>query len=340
MPTMTEKRGDTTGPSPLRQQLVEELSAMTGHALSSGLKVAPALVRQVEAMRRDPDANLEEMAKAHGQLVELVAPATPRLLVALSGDSARTVLSRWLGRIPMTRRMMVSALISLGAFIGLSLSPAVHSPNEGNLFATSGVPLLINELFLLAAAALGASFAGLSQLSRDVALGKFDPQHQAQYWSNFIHGLIAGLILATVISFNFTPEDLPGNGEHTVVRLTAAALALLGGFSSSVVHRILNRMVESLETMVRGNPEDAEHASWQVAKAHLDQQLVQERLKLASTLLALQRQLVSGRDAAAVLAQLDALVKSLLPEDTAPPASSSSAPREKTDPAQASEGTG
>ncbi len=304
--------------SPLCQQLLEESEAMASYALASGLRMPPALLQQLETTRRAPEAELEKLAQAHAQLAELVTPATPRFIVGLSESQSLNRMTRFLGHFSLVRRMTMTAILSLVAFLGCSLSPYINHPEYGNLFQSAGIPLLVNELFILAAAALGASFAGLSQAEREISAKTFDPQGQVTYWTRFIHGLIAGLILATLINFNFTPTEEPTDGKHVVVRFSAAALALLGGFSSSVVYRMLNRLVEALETMVRGGADEAMQATQQASKARLNQQLVQERLRMATTLAGLQQQLMSGKDAAAVLEQFDVLVQGLLSEGTLP----------------------
>lgn len=60
-------------------------------------------------------------------------------------------------------------------------------------------------------------------------------------------GLIAGLILAELVLV-----DTGGSLEV----LSMPILALLGGFSSTAVYRILNILVSAVESLVRGGTED------------------------------------------------------------------------------------
>ena len=60
----------------------------------------------------------------------------------------------------------------------------------------------------------------------------------------FIHGLIAGIVL---------PELIPVQGDQALSR---PLLALLGGFSASVVYRLLSRLVDTLESLFQGDPRE------------------------------------------------------------------------------------
>ena len=75
--------------------------------------------------------------------------------------------------------MTIAAIISLAAWIGISLFSAVDGIVDWK--RDFGVHLLVEELFLLSAAGLGASFAGLFQANRFVTRGTFDPKYSSTY---------------------------------------------------------------------------------------------------------------------------------------------------------------
>jgi hypothetical protein len=305
----------TASRSFVHEQLMAECRVMVRHALGAGLKIQPTVLAQLhqdEALLEGGEVDIEGLARAHESLAQLVAPARPQLLMHLNEESTPGALLRWTGRIPLMRRMMLMAILSLGTFIALSLSPYINDAKAGNIFLSSGFPLFINELFFLSSAALGASFSALSQIERDIGSGVFDPSDQSSYWSRLLLGLMSGLLLATLINFNPEPTGEAGEGEHSMAHMTSAAMALLGGFSSSVVYRILNRMVEALETMVRGSVEEMTAVHQRAAQARMNQQLLQERLKLASRLSELQRQFANGQDPEAASQQLTMFVLALL----------------------------
>ena len=106
-------------------------------------------------------------------------------------------------------------------------------------------PLLINELYFLSAAGIGASFFILFKISHYIVNNKYNPKYESYYWIRFLLGLIAGLILASLI------PEIPLIPEEDL-SLARPALALLGGFSTVGVYSIL----ESLMNMVKSNVEE------------------------------------------------------------------------------------
>ena len=224
----------------LEEQIRRECEAMAKYAFASGRTVPEALVESlqtlstqesretgetVEAGKRPSEADAAEgkeapdtttstsraraLAKIHKDLAEIVAPATPRTILLLAIESAKGGFFHFLGPVPLIRRMMLAAIIALVSFIVVSMSKDVNTVSiTENVFMSSGTALLKNLLFLLSAAGLGASFAGLFQANRYVAHGTFDPQYESSYWIRFVLGLMAGIMLAELI-----PVDPPRRGE-------------------------------------------------------------------------------------------------------------------------------
>jgi hypothetical protein len=288
---------------------------MASYAVSAGITVPASALAAIDAPTAPgEDGDIARLSTAHEQLVRIIAPTRPSLVMALAETADQAGALRVLGRVLLVRNQMLLALGSLVAFITLSLTTYINDKTNGNIFESSGIPLLICELFFLSAAGLGASFAGLFQADREIVAGTFDPRHQSSYWTRFLLGLIAGLLLATL--FDVHGSGASGGGTvDSGLRFSEAVLALLGGFSSSAVFRILNRLVETLETMVRGGFDDANLAKQQAAEAKLGQQLVQERTKLVQRLSRLQQDLAGDPDPQRAREQLDALTRGLLEGD-------------------------
>jgi len=299
----------------LRAQLRTEASSMASYAVSAGIAVPASVLAAIDAPPAPgEDGEIVRLSAAHEQLVRIIAPVRPSLVMALAEGADEDGALRVLGRVLLVRYKMLMALGSLAAFIALSLTDYINDETNGHIFESSGLPLLVCELFFLSAAGLGASFAGLFQADREIAAGTFDPRHQSSYWTRFLLGLMAGLLLATLLDVHGSGASREA-GAGSGTRLSEAALALLGGFSSSVVFRILNRLVETLETMVRGGPDDAHLAKQQAAEARLGQRLVQERTKLVQRLSRLQQDLAGDPDPKRAREQLDALARGLLEGD-------------------------
>jgi hypothetical protein len=89
-------------------------------------------------------------------------------------------------------------------------------------------------------------------------------------------------------------------------------LALLGGFSAAVVYRILQRLVDSVESLVRGDVRDTLAAQEQATKEKMAEQDVQNRLQLAARLTKLQQQMPSAQDPDAIAQELERIQSDLL----------------------------
>lgn len=213
---------------------------------------------------------------------------------------------RWraLGPVRLVRHLMVLAMVFGVAFVAVSLSPDV-THTSGDIFESSGVPLLLNEVFFPSAAAMGAAFAGLFLVSRYVANGTYDPTYESTYWLRFVLGLISGMVLASLIPVS--------ENSSTFSR---PLLALLGGFSASVVYRILSRLVETLETLVAGDQKAAADVQTQAARVEADQQQGQSRMQLAGSVLRLREQAGNGVTQDELKAGLTGILKELLPGES------------------------
>ena len=288
------------------KQMLQECEAMARHSLASGAKVSGALIQTIESARdTSPDAqkpSATALSRVHSRLAETVAPATPRTILLLALEAEKPGLLKFLGRVPLVRRMMVAALFFLVCFVTISLSPDVNETG-GDILKDSGLSLLLNQLFFVSAAGLGAAFAALFKANRYVVQGTFDPKYESSYWIRFTLGIIAGMLLAVLIPLDTGAEAAP---------LGKPLLAMLGGFSAALVHRILNRLVDTVESLVRGGTEDLVAGQVRALQARADEQTSGARLKMAGGLMDLKQELAGG-DMAALKEKLDKLVGDLVP---------------------------
>lgn len=289
--------GDASHRRPLADQLHEENQAMVSYALSSGLKVPPPMVETLESARR-PSATASDTAAlvaVHAQLSQLVAPATPRSILAMrQSDGARPGS---LGSVRLVRKMMLAALFS----VMLILVPSALSQLLPNLF-NSGFQTMLSYV---AAAGLGASFYSLIKANRYVVSNTFDPRYEPTYWVRFTLGVIAGTLIGIFV-------DVGGPfGKHT--------LAALGGFSADAVQRILNRLVEAVVSVVRGETAEIIAAHEQSLRSELTEDASRHRLKTAMAVMDLQRGLRDRIQAAELDRRLQMLIDSLVDPDTSKP---------------------
>ena len=299
----------------LREQVWRECVAMASYAYASGLVVPGPVASAIDGEPSSdggdgplPERDLETLSWVHGQLVQIIAPASPRtvLLLARRSDSA----GFWspLGPVRLVRQMLAVAALSVVGFVALGQSSDV-TPTSAELLASSGWAAVVNQLFVLCAASIGAAFAALFKARRFISEGTYDPKYESDYWVRYGLGLIAGLLLVDVV-----PHNTVGS---TVETLSHPLLALLGGFSAPIVYRLLERFSLAVESLVKGDSRETQAAQEQVTRARSDARSGQERLALIAALQGLQRQIEAGASTQQLGAQISRTVALLLPAPAA-----------------------
>jgi hypothetical protein len=290
----------------LQEQLIKECKAMAKYAFAEGLQVPTEIAISLDSISVDQPiqseyltpsgdagidksstktksqngskSNIKQLSQIHNQLTQLIAPAKPRTILLL--DSHK-------GSVPLVKSMLIVAVVSLISIIGISLHGDINVDNAAQSWLQmEGFVLLVNLLFLLFASALGASFASLFEVNRYIVKGTFDPKYQSSYWIRFVLGLIAGIMLAELI-----PDF---SGESSLQGIGKPALAMLGGFSASLVYRILKRLITAVEALVRGDAQQLIENQERAAKNEAAQEITQNRLTLATELVKLKQKI--GKD--------------------------------------------
>lgn len=299
--------GDT-----LDAQLRNECDAMARFALRHGLPVAPESIAELaRAIAQDPAASADSdvrhtLATLHGKLAAAIAPATPHAVLLLDSHYRGAHPLAWLGPVPLIRLLSIAAIAFLVAVIATGLSPDVSAKNiEQGFLTASGTSLLWNTLFLIFCAGLGASFAALFQAHRYIAEATYDPRYDASYGARLILGVIAGLILVEML-----PRDLFESGGMR--SFGKPALAMLGGFSATAVHRLLQRLVDTLDALVKGDPASGITAMRNAERAQTAQTRAQMQSELAASLVELQQALDDSASTDDVKRRLAALTRTML----------------------------
>jgi hypothetical protein len=245
---------------------------------------------------------------AHNRLAELVAPATPRTIEYLNSHIhiRRSSLFGFLGKVPFVHRAMVVAIVFLLGFVVLRVAPHVHTLlAAGDPGWASGWPLLVGELYYIAAAGMGASFAVLFEVNRYTLKAAFDPIYEPFYWIRFALGLIAGVLLAELV-----PADPSNPVYHGVAKPT---LALLGGFSASVVYRLLVHLGNTIASFIPSGSNEVFDPQGQPTGQERPDMSGADRLKIVAGLIALQQRLGSGAPPAHLQANIDQLLAEVMP---------------------------
>lgn len=304
----------------LDAQLIDESDAMARFALRHGLPIAPEAIAELArliARSRTPDFGdtgdatgaRRTLAAIHAKLSTAIAPATPHAVLLLDAHYRSPHPLAWLGPVPLIRLLSVAAIGFLIAVIATGLSPDVSAVNiEQGFLDSSGASLLWNTLFLIFCAGLGASFAALFQAHRYIADATYDPRYDASYGARLILGVIAGLILVEML-----PRDLFASGGMR--SFGKPALAMLGGFSATAVHRLLQRLVDTLDALVKGDPSNGIQAMRDAERAQTAHARTQMQSEIAASLVELQQALGDSDSAAEVKRRLADLTRSMLGAD-------------------------
>jgi len=185
--------------------------------------------------------NMELAIKIHGELSRIVRPASPESIRASK----------------IKNNMTLKSIIGFGAicFLLLPLSFLVAQKELVQIFAAAG---------------LGITFQSLYTANKFLKTATYDPKHDQGYIINYALGLFAGCILG------YFGKELLQNGSESVM-LAAPALALIGGYSAEAVAQILQRVSETLVTMVRGSNDEK-------SQVYADKKINENTVELAGQL--------------------------------------------------------
>jgi len=316
-------------PLSLADQLLRECKAMAHYAFTSGIKIPNSVIEmlnlcEISTPNKTPELNptanetgaqsasalpqrqsvsLKQVALLHVALARIISPATPRTILLMFEQNRKKNLWTSLGSVPLVGKFMLVAILFLGAWIAISLSPDIDGTLEWS--NEHGLKLLLEELFVLFAAGIGACFSILFQINRFVVRGTYDPKYDSIYWTRLVLGIVAGMILALMI---------PLDTSSSLKTLTKPTLAILGGFSVTVVYRILMRLVNAVESLVRGDTEEIIESQAKVIQAESDASQTENRIKISTNLMNLRGQLDTGQNKEDLKNTIDQILNELMPQ--------------------------
>lgn len=270
------------GQRSLADELKVECEVMIKYAMASGFRPPAASIQALQILSNcqpspvaDNDCEaLKQLSLAHEQLSQLVAPATPRTLLYLE-YWRKDSFWRFLGPARVVGTVVGCALFFLLAFIVCTV-----------LLQRYG---WLSQPQLLASAGLGASFSALFEASAYLVNSAFDPRYKGYYWVKIVLGLTAGYILAQLLA-----QYISANSGSTSAKLGPATLALLGGFSGTIVYNILKRLSETVESMFLGDPKAAAAAQQSAARSQAAADVDRARIGQAAALVDIQQLLATN----------------------------------------------
>lgn len=278
--------------SQIGQYLIDECIAMVKYLSAEGSAIPTDAIKLIDTNQaKGFEWDSREILSLHKNLSTRVAPARPKTISLLYKEAEEGSWFNFLGPVGLVRRLMSTTVISLVAFILISLSTHVNksSVSEG-ILADSGIDLFLNLMFFLSAAALGACFSNLFEANKYIVRGTYDPKYESSYWIRFVLGLIAGLMMAVLIPDSLQSQDSPGIGF-----LTVPLLAMLGGFSASLFYRILERAVTTIDTLLTGKSDKNLDKNTDDRLQKQNQQQAVEKKQIVEELLALKADIKEGK---------------------------------------------
>lgn len=299
-------------PIGLPEKIFRECDVMLKHATSKGLSVPPALVRDYMSIyNRTEDLgklrlrhsmffsyqniqfselDLTKLSNIHTELARIVAPATPFTLLFVQTDSVGYGRFQVFGSVPLIRRMLFMTILCLLILVSFAFLPNGRALIENALLDNKHLDLVLAVLFRLAAAGMGASFFALYKAKKYVANNTFDPSYEATYWTEFILGLMAGLIFST-----FLDNQDVGSSFGATLMMGKIAVALLGGFSSTVVYEFLNKTVNALASIFKPDVSAVLETEIKSVKADIENSFAQKKQTVLNHLADLQSDIFSGK---------------------------------------------
>lgn len=244
VPAPPARRGDDP-PRTFRQTLCEEIECMAIFVMSEGNDLPMALVRRLEAMDRLHTLGMPDLIRLHAALSG-ACPAKPRIICAMLQARAQSGALHVFGPTPTVRGITLASLLFIVVFFAISLSGHINPETvNGSIYDLEGGALALKLALVTSAAGLGASFAVLFDIWDDLSAKRFDPLSESANWMRLGLGIVAGLVLAELVrpmsraasDEILTAADLP--------LFTDPLLALVGGFSATVLHLILTAIVDA-----------------------------------------------------------------------------------------------
>lgn len=276
----------------LTNYLLEECYAMVKHLSADGKDIPKSAVSILEDDLDNDHSqiNEQEIISLHKSLSKKISPARPKTVWLLYKESQVKNWYSFLGPVGLIRRLMILSLISLTLFIFLSLSSEINFDNIKNgIYEQNGVVLFIVLSFYLTSASLGASFSNLFQANKYIINNTFDTKYESSYWIRYVLGIIAGILLAVIIPM---PETSSSSSDTQLLIISRPVLAMLGGFSASLVYRILFRMVTAVESLFIGKSKENDRKLLSEIQTRKDIELENEQLRILNKLLTLQNSIL------------------------------------------------
>ncbi len=279
---------------PFREQLLMEAQAMARYAATSGYPLPGNLVSILEDFidennnagiakrikkegEEAQELDIALLASVHAHLSQIIAPANPATISLISSEIKQDRWFLFLSPIPLIRRLMLAALIFVVLLIIISMSSVVTAGMGTNAFINLTVT---SVLVSFTAAGVGASFSALYRANKYVTKGVYDSKYDSTYWAEFFLGIVAGILLAEYFYFNIAEIF----GTESWAGLNKVILAIVGGFASEVIYKIIMRIIGAIDSFLSSSPRALETKTKELVEAEYKQKMAAMKTKMVMEL--------------------------------------------------------
>jgi len=293
------------------KKLMQDCRVLLDYAIGEGLALeADRLdIIQGEGDMTTHTASIEQLVQAYNYLIGIVHPVNTKTILILAKNKESHPIMRMLGPLPIIRQFMVVGIISLITMLTISISSHLNIKTINfSLLEDDGRDQAYRLIFLIACSGVGASFYSLFKISKYLSRNTFDVSYGYSYWIRFILGIVAGVLLSELlIDFLGVNEVQEGKSVQPLDSnyLLKPVLAILGGFSADLVYRILNKLVDTFESIFSGDVDEMIAQKLFQSQLRSDERSIQLRNTTAQRLLTIKQTLVGANAPEEVIQQLD-----------------------------------
>ncbi len=254
------------------------------------------LLEEIERKFREKHTGAEVMDTImylYNYLIGVIKPTDPRTVLLLERNKKGSSKLWFLGPLPIIQQFMLVAILSLIAFVSISLMPQVNAESmQHGLLGGDNLEQLLKIAFLISAASVGASFYALFKMNSYMADGTFDASYSFSYWAGYVLGIVSGLLLSELLVGFIQPELESAAALGSLSHLMKPVLSLLGGFSANLVYRVLNKLVDTIDSLFKGDAREVQELKEEKTQMQFREELERVKNKSITNLMLVKRKMI------------------------------------------------
>jgi len=219
------------------QKFLSDILYLRNYVVQKGIQI-PVELCNVDLN----NASSDELNLVYNKLCTAIKPATLESISFVNEEVLNKDKTQWY-RLSLFNKSILLALFSLILIIAISLSPSVNTENQAQgLLSSSGIPLFLNLIFILASSLLGVMFYLLKTTSEKIKNVTLLPDDMKINNANILIGVMSGFIISELFAFSIS-------NASSSIQFQKMTLALLGGFSSDAIFSILKGVVDKVKLL-------------------------------------------------------------------------------------------